>query len=312
MVCATAAALTPLLPTKMRGELTSGQMAQHDPSRCQTCPRGEQIESAGWITGEDGLSLTVRFADAPANTQLRIYFAGVRDALELQQVGTSWRSSQKRFANAPTPVNLSQRKNRVVVTFPGTFHTSGIAVATNSGDRIPASGFVGPRRPPVPHFNVTDVVIVTVLIATACYGYRRGILVEMMKLVMVIVGVGITILAYRPVVRLATQVIGDEHVAEHVAALLGPIVLAVVLATGRFFAASRISLRPGTATGGFNRAVTRFCGAAAASLRQFVLLAIILRSGIEIVPLQWAIPSIDSSLFGAAILHAWRIFGSGT
>ena len=227
-LCATGAALRPLLPTKMPGELTSGQMTQHDPSRCPACPRGEQIESAGWIREGNSLSLTVQFADAPANTHLRIYFAEVRDALQLQQVGSSCRISRRRETDAPTPVEVSQRKNRVVFTFLGTFHTDGIAVATSSGDRIPASGFIGPWRPSAPHLNVTDGIIIVVLVATAWYGYRRGMLVEMTKLAMVIVAVGTAILAYRPVVKFTMQVTGDEHVA----AVLGPVLLVVVLATG--------------------------------------------------------------------------------
>jgi hypothetical protein len=114
MLCATGAALGPLLPTKMPGELTSGQMTPHDALRCYRCPPGEQLERAGWIKQDDMLFLTAQFADVPVNTRLRIYLAGVRDPLELQQVGTSWRIFQTQPANSLIPSNVSQRKNRVV------------------------------------------------------------------------------------------------------------------------------------------------------------------------------------------------------
>jgi len=300
-------ALSLLLPASIPGELSPNQMTPHGSALCQACPPTEQLTAVGMLASDSSWYVNVRFAVPPLNARLRIAFQGIPGFVDVQQSGTAWGNPRSRQRDSITPTNAQQSGNQVVFAFPATLRATGVAIATASGDRIPDSGFLEPSYPAAPHFNATDAVLLLILLATALYGFKRGLLRELGDLLVIIVSLVVAGIAYKPLGALFAGLSNPRAAAILASgalvlafALIGFLVLPVL---SKPFAAMTSSLDPM-----FNKLGGSFTGC----MRQLVVLAMLLGVGTGLSVLPWADASIHSSLLGSALIHAWQTVFAGT
>jgi uncharacterized membrane protein required for colicin V production len=245
--------------------------------------------------------MNVQFAAPPLNTALSISFAGIPGTLDLQQSGTTWRYTHPVPATLPRLVDVGQRDNRVVFTFPARMRITGFAVSTASGDRFPQSGYAAPTYPEAAHFNATDTVLLLILGASAYFGFQRGVLVEMTDLAVLLLSLIVAAVAYRPLARLLS---GTMHSAK-AGAIFSSALLFLVVAFGGMMVARRFIGGDRHGVIFADPLVSGALGGIAGFLRQLPVLAMLLTAGIDLAILHWAAASITSSLLGSSLLHAW-------
>jgi hypothetical protein len=302
VVSAAIMALALLLPRSLPGELTAARMTPHAGAICANCPPTERLTAIGMLAGDDGWFVNVRFAVPPRNTRITLALEGVADTLELQQAGKDWRIVGKPTDAVPALTGAGERGDLVVFQLPATSRATGIAVATATGDRIPASGFAAPVYPSTAHFNATDVLILLVLVATAVYGFRRGALAEVGDLIAIAVSFVIAALAFKPLASVIAAATGYTRGASAIASG----VIVIVCATIGFVMMPRLIRRIAPTMKEINPAANGATASAIACIRQLPLLAAALTIGIEVALLHWAEPSITSSVLGSALLGAWK------
>jgi uncharacterized membrane protein required for colicin V production len=296
------AVLSLLLPRRMPGELSGAELTPHAAPACQSCPPTEQITGAALATGEDAWHLNLRFAARPFNSVLRISFAGVPDVIELRQAGDSWRYSGPSIGGMPPITSVAQRGNQLVLTLPLTLRTTGVAVSTASGDRMPASNFLSPVYPSPAHGNVTDAVLVCVLLATAWFGYRRGLVPEAANLTAMLLSMAIAAAASRPLFALGARIASYPRAG----AALGCALLIVCSGIAGLVVVPRLFRRFGLTAIPLHPFYSGALGATAACVRQLAVLAMVLAVGTDLAILNWASSSVHSSLLGAPLIHAWK------
>jgi uncharacterized membrane protein required for colicin V production len=288
-----------LLPRAMPGELPGAELTPHSDLPCRACPPPEQITRAGLAAAINGWYLNVQLASPPAGTILRIAFDGVPGEIALQRSTQSWRYLHPLPAGMPAITSVAERDNRVVFGLPLALRPRGFSVSTGSGDRIPATGFIPPTYPAPAHFNAADIVLLAILAVTAWYGYRRGFLVELSDLMAIAAGLVAAVLGQRPLAALLAPVVGSPVGANVLAS--GLLLLGVSLACMFLLAGLR-----GRFTGSLEAPLNGLLGGVTGCLRQLPLLALLLAAGSNLAILHWAAPSIQSSAFGTALLHAWN------
>jgi uncharacterized membrane protein required for colicin V production len=185
--------------------------------------------------------------------------------------------------------------------------TSGFAVTTGTGDRLPAAGFAPLTYPVAAHFNLTDLVLLLILAATAWYGTVRGFVLEIVDLSVLALSLVIAAIAYRPLAALFSS-IADSSAA---AATIGSGLTVVVVVFAGVFLVRRCFPAIGTMPGPFGAPANAVLGGAAGCMRQLPVLAMLLAAATDLAVLQWASGSIHSSLFGGALIHAWKTLFSG-
>ena len=200
------------------------------------------------------------------------------------------------------PTGIAQRGSTLVLAFPSTLKTTGVAVSTGSGDRLPASGFAAVAYPLAPHINATDLLLLLILAATAWYGAVRGFVLEIVDLVVLVVGLALAAIASRPLAAVFVS-IADSY-ASAVAIGTGLTVMLVVFAG--VFLVRQCLRRMRNMPSLFAPPVNAALGAATGCLRQLPILAMLLAFGTEFAALHWASSSISSSLLGSALIHAWK------
>jgi uncharacterized membrane protein required for colicin V production len=292
-------ALSLILRPSAPGTMSSAELSPHTQAKCHTCPPTEQLTGAGAVAGRNEWYVNADFATPPFNSTLRLEFDGVPGSVELKQTGTTWNYSGSNSAASVTSVD--QDGNRVVLSLPASLHTNGFAVSTGSGDRIPASGFFAPRYAAPSHFNMTDVIVILILVAAAWYGYKRGLATEMADLIAVAISLVVAAIALRPL----SGVFSGITTSPAAASTLAGAILVIVTATLGFMFVPRL-LKSWGFRGTSSPAVARFGGAALAPLRQLAVIAMLLALGTQLKVLSWASASITSSRIGGALLDAWR------
>jgi uncharacterized membrane protein required for colicin V production len=302
LVFAVITALSRLLPASMPGELSLGQMTRRIAKPCRVCQPTEQIVAVGMTAGEDRWYVNVRFAARPFNTSLRISFAGVPGAVELQQTGTTWRVARERRAGIPSVASLTQRDNQLVLGFPAALRTNGVAAGTGPGDRLPASGFAEPVFASAAHFNATDLVILLIFAASASYGFKRGLALELPDLIVVMASVAVAVAVRRPLAGHLTPLTGSPQTA----ALLAGGLAVVVLGTVSFLLLPALRRFVWAGAQGMDVRIGGVFGSTAAALRQCVVVAMLLAAAADLSVLRWANADIHSSLIGGTLLHAWK------
>jgi len=297
-----------LLPTSIPVELSLSEMTQHGPSVCQSCPPTEQLVAAGMMAGEAAWYLNVRFASPPFNSRLRISFAGIPGVLEVQQTGKTWLNAHVTSAGLPALAGVSERDNQVVFVLPDTLRTNGFTVSTASGDRIPVADFIEPVYPKAAHFNGTDVVLLLILAVTAWFGYKRGLVLELSNLAAILLSILLAALLYRPLAAWCAHILPDPR------ASAAAVSCALVLVAGSIglLLLPKLTLRLGAAAGSVHPKLSGALGGGIACLRQLAVLAMLLAVGTDLTVLHWANSSINSSVIGTALLHAWRTVFFGT
>jgi uncharacterized membrane protein required for colicin V production len=295
------AALALLLPASLPGEMSSAAMTSHASPACTACPPVEQLVAAGMVAGDGGWYVNVLFAAPPFNARLRLAFDDLPQAIDLQQTGTAWHVAAGR-AGPMVVTSVAQRDGRVVFGLPAELRTRGLSVTTASGDRIPVTGSIAPQYPAGPHFNATDVVLIAILALTSWAGYRRGVLTEAASLAAMVLSIVIAVIAYRPLAAWLADLTGSPRTGAalgsgSVVLMAGFASLAAVPGVLKSFRAS---------VSGMNDAMAHGLGAIVAPLRQLIVLAMLVTIGADAAVLHWAANSIDSSLFGSTLLHAWR------
>jgi uncharacterized membrane protein required for colicin V production len=308
LVFAAIMALSLLLPRSLPGEIAARSFTPHAQTPCAKCPPTEQLTGAGMLAGDNAWFVNARFAAPPLNAHITLAFDGVPGTVELQHAGREWRSAGERTDTIPALTSVGERGNLVVFGLPATLRATGIAVATGTGDRIPASGFAVPVYPSTVHFNGTDIVLLLVLLATAVYGFKRGALAEVADLMAIIVSFAIAAAAFRPVASVIAAATGYAQGAAAIASG----VLVIVCATAGFLLFPRLLPRIAPATSGLNPAADGALGSVVACIRQLPMLAMALTIGIDVAALHWATPSITSSMLGSALLSASKTLFSGT
>jgi uncharacterized membrane protein required for colicin V production len=297
-------ALSLLLPANLPGELSTAELTTRAGSLCAKCPPTEQLTGVGMKAGDHEWYVNVRFAAPPVNSRLRLSLSGVPGAIDLQQSGKEWRHSHRSPATSPIVIGIAQREDLVVVTIPGDVRTDGMAVETVSGDRWPASGFAAATFQSTTRFNTTDAVLLLVLLGAAAFGYRRGAVTEGGDLIVVGISLAIAALALGPVRAMLSRLIDDPKAA----AAMASAALVLIVSLAGFLAVPRVTAwltRSVPLAPAMNGAI----GSLSATVRQLVALAMFLAIGTRVALLSWAAMSINSSLLGTALLHAWsRLF----
>jgi len=301
MVFLAVVALSLLLPRALPGELPAGEMTPHGAGACGACPPTEQIAAAGLTLTPNGAALSVRFEASPLNSKLTILLDGIPGDLTLRQSGAAWGYARGKRA-AVRLAGSAQRDNTVVFSFPADLRIAGFALKTGAGDQFPHSGFALPVYPHSPHFNGSDVALLLVLAATACYGVKRGFLVEVADLVVVFVSVAIAGIGYRPAAAAISQMTHSRAAA----AIIASGVLLIATGLAGFFLVRRHLAVLIQRTPPFDPRISALLGGAAGCLRQLPVLAMVLAASADLAALHWASPSINSSLLGSALLHTWR------
>jgi uncharacterized membrane protein required for colicin V production len=300
LVFAVVMALSLLLPQALPGELSRGEMTAVT-SNCGACPRAEKIVAAGMVSSSDGVYVNVEFAAPPTNSRLSVAFSDTAGEVRLVSSAGNWS-----FADGPRSsielMNVAQRERRVVLQFPGTLRADRFAVTTGSGDRFPLNGFADAQYPASARFNFTDVLLLLAMTATAWYGARRGFLLEIADLVVLVVGLAIAAMVHRPVVSLFSGVTDSAATAAGISSVVT--VVAVVFA-GIFFVRKYLP-KITASVGTFATPSDAVLGATTGCLRQLPLLAMMLAFSTNLAALSWASPNVHSSLIGSALVHAWK------
>ncbi|MBV8206539.1 MAG: CvpA family protein [Acidobacteria bacterium] len=290
------------LPRVLPGEMSAAEMAAHPSPGCSACPPTDQIAAAGILATSDGVYVNVRFAAQPLNTRLGITLEGDSTPIELVQAGKGWKYAGKVRPGSQRVTGITQRNNQVIIALPATVRAGGVAVSTGTGDRLPQTGFIAPTYPAPPHFNATDFVLLVALAITAWYGYKRGLFVELADLAVLIVSVTIAALVYKPVAAAFSDVVGSSGAAATIAGGL----IVTLLAFAGITLVRRNFPRLGSMVAPFDARTSGVMGGILGCVRQLPLIAMILAAGTDLALLHWASRSIQSSLFAASLMHAWR------
>jgi hypothetical protein len=300
-------ALLPLLPRSLPGELTAGSLTHHDTAICSACSSDERLTAVGLAADDKRWFVNVRFAAQPRNVHLTLMLAGVPGAVKLQRENDQWQYIGGQAGGDPVISSVAERGDLVVIGLPRTLRATGLAVATAGGDRIPESGFVGTIYPSPRHFNVADAVFVVILIVAAMFGWRRGIVAEVGKLIAILLSLPTAVVVARPLMAIIVATGGHGIGAR---ALAGFIVM-VACATMSILVIPRL-LRPIAPSAARLHPVAAGVSAAAiASISLLPLLAIALILGVDAQALHWAAPSITSSMLASALLDASKaVFGA--
>ena len=296
------AALSLLLPAASPGEMAASEMTHHGDPPCQACPPPEQLTDIGLAATDAGWFLNVRFATVPIDARVRITLDGAGGAIDLRRTGKAWKYLGKPAAGAPALRSVTERDGLVVFGFSDGVGTNGVAVATASGDRLPASGFVAPHYASAPRFNATDAVLVAILLATAWYGYRRGALGEAADLASIVLGLVVAAFAYRPLAAALSAVAPGPRGA----AILASGILVVGVALVGFAVLPRVLQSARRTASALDPMLNGVAGSTMACARQLAVLAMLLTAGVDLAALHWAAPSINSSLLGTTLLRTWR------
>jgi len=276
-------------------------MTSRDRSGCQACPPTEQLIAAGLLAGADGWYVNVRFTSPPLNARVSLNLDGVALPIDLEQAGSVWHLAGASGASGMV-TGVAQRNDQVVFTLPASLRVAGLVVSTGSGDRMPASGSLAPQFPASAHFNATDIVLLAIFGVTAWFGYKRGILAEIGNLLAVVVSIGVAALVYRPVAAWLGDLMHSPRVGAALAS--GALVLGVGLASLAVMPTVLRSLRGAAAD--MDALVNHGLGSVAASLRQAMVLAMLVTIGLDAAVFRWASGSISSSVIGGTLLHAWH------
>ncbi|HVZ22488.1 MAG TPA: CvpA family protein [Vicinamibacterales bacterium] len=263
--------------------------------------------AAGAQAGDDAWYVNAWFEAPPVNANVTLAFDG-GGAIELLQDGKVWRYKSQVGGEHPQLESVAQRDALVVLALPATQRITDVAVSTRGGDRIPSSAFLAPVFAQATHFNATDTVIVLVLLVTAWLGYRRGALMEVTDLVVVLVSLFVAVAAFKPLASAVAHV----TLAPRAAATLASGIIMLLVATAGYLLAPRMTMLFEPATRELPHLSNRGLGAVVACLRQLPLLAMVLAIGIDAAVLHWASSSVSSSVLGSALLHGWRTIFSMT
>jgi hypothetical protein len=195
-----------------------------------------------------------------------------------------------------------------VLELPDTLRTDGFALSTASGDHLPETNYIQTTYPAAAHFDATDAVLLIVLAITAWFGFKRGLIPEVGDLVAIALSMSIAAIVYKPLAAWSAQLLPYPRVG----AALVSCILVLVSGTALYLALPKVLPRLAKAAPPLDPRLDGSVGGLIACIRNLGVLAMLLTAGTDLSVLHWASSSINSSLLGTALLHAWRSVYTGS
>jgi uncharacterized membrane protein required for colicin V production len=314
LVFAVLAALYALMPLRLPGELQDADLVKRAGPPCTTCPPSGEITGVGLLQAGEIAFVTVRLAAPPSGTRLRVDVPDEASVWLQQVAGTGrWQASRQASSQAATtsPLRIGTRADRIVVEMRAA-RIPGVAVATDSGDRVPSTGFVAPVRLPPVRFNLVDAIVLALLMATAWAGYRRGCVLGTVDLAGLTFVLLLTWVLYEPLGRLMRAAATSQHESDALAFGLlvavigvGAHVLARAVAPSLLHRAGQLFDRV------LGPRLNGPLGVPIAVARTLALVAMALAVAGDLVVLGWAQHAVQASVSGPPLVHAWRAMFPG-